>query len=149
LIGGELRDRGQKNSCGSSLSRIAGDGDGAADLLDCGFHDGEAEAGSAGGASAGGVGAVEALEDVREIGGMDAFAVVLNGDFDGIALKCGVDFDPRLRRAVLNGVEEEVAEDEGTVVGSERDVAGIGRKLVNDDADLTDGSGGFELGNGG
>ena len=120
-----MDDGAQKNSSGSSLSMIAGDGDGAAGLLDCGFADGEAEAGPAGGASAGGVGAVEAFEDVREIGGMDAFALILNGDFDGIALKLGVDFDPRLRRAVLNGVEEEIAEDEGAVVGSERDIAGI------------------------
>jgi len=42
---------------------------------------------------------------------MDALAVVLDCDLDKITQECGADFNLRLGRAVLDGVEEEVAED--------------------------------------
>jgi len=85
---------------------------------------------------------------------MDAFAVILDrdfedGDFDVFVLECGANFDLRLGRAVLDGVEEEVGEDEGAVFRSEGDGARMGRELVDDDADLTKSGDRFELGDGG
>ena len=61
---------------------MAGERDCAAGIFKCGFADGEAEAGSAGCASTRRIGAIEALEDVGEIGRVDSFAVVLDCDLD-------------------------------------------------------------------
>ena len=76
-----------------SLPRLACERDGAAGLFYRGLANGEAEAGAAGSAGTRGIAAVEAVEDVRQGCPVDAVAMVLHREFDGVAPRGDLHFD--------------------------------------------------------
>src|SRR5665647_872933 len=95
---------------GSVTGAVAVGGDGAAVGIDNRFADGEADAGAGAVAVAGGVAAVEAFEDVGQLGGQDAFAGVGDGDGDFVEFGAGGDGDASARWCVAERVGEQVGE---------------------------------------
>lgn len=148
LIALRVSETAETNCCGSALPRIAGETDGAASVFDCGFRDSEAEAGSAGATRTRRIGAIEALEYVGQVGGVDALAVILNTDFDGITAAVNAKFDERSQRTVLYCVEEKVAEDKRAVIGRERHDAGIWRERAGPDLYIANRGGRLKLSDG-
>jgi hypothetical protein len=123
---------GESEVEGGAFAQGAGGPDVAAVLGDDGAADGEAEAGAAHGAGVGGVDLLEALEDLLELVGGDAAAVVL--DFDegflvGDVLGDQLDLagDGRRRRRELDGVGDEVDEhlEDAVGVGPDMNVAAL------------------------
>ena len=94
------------NSRSCSLPEITGERDCASRSFNCGFADGEAEAGAAGGARARRVGTIEAIKDIGKIDWIDAFTVILHSDFYRVFVLRRANFNVGLRSAVLDGVEE-------------------------------------------
>ena len=108
---------------------LAGDFDGAASLLDDGLRDGQAEAGAACGAGTGRIAAIKPIEDVGQRIDSDSLAAVLDDEDGGLGLPGEAEFDGGLGRAVLEGVEEQVGDEEGAVFRWERDEGFKGHSL--------------------
>lgn len=86
--------------------------------LDERLADGQADAAAAALAASGGVGAVEPLEDVDQMVGVDAFAVVAHSDLDPVRVRVALgDPNPSAGRGVLERVVEQVGEHLGHAVG--------------------------------
>ena len=105
-----LTSRRQVHDQGRAGAGLAVSFNGPAVGEDDGFGDGEAEAAVAGG-TAGFVGAVEAVEDVRQVGLGDARAGVCDGECGGAVVAVGADADLAAVVVVVDGVGEEVGDD--------------------------------------
>lgn len=81
-------------------------------LFEDGFDDGEAEAGAAETAGMGLVDGVEALEDVVDVIGGDAYAFVFDDDVRVRAILLDEDVDVRRGWGVFDGVVEQVDDGE-------------------------------------
>ncbi len=119
---------------GGALAGGAGGPDAAAVLVDDAATDGEAEAGAAQGAGVGGVALLEAVEDVFELVGGDAAALVADLD-EGFAVVeiAGGEVDLAAGGRELDGVRDEVVERLQDAVGVGPDVDAVGRE---EDADV-------------
>ena len=110
-------------------------GDGAAVGVDDRFADGEADPGARLVPAAGSIAAVEAFEDVGQLGGQDAFARVGDDDGDFVEFWACGDRDASARWCVAERVGEQVAQhlsDAGGVDVNAR--PGLGRR-VDDEVD--------------
>ena len=85
--------------------------------FDDGFRDSEAEAGAAGGEAAGLVGAVEAVEDAGEGLGFHAFSGIGDAEDSVVFILPQGDGDGTGVAIVVDGVGEEIRDDEREVVG--------------------------------
>ncbi len=99
-------------------------------FFDDAFGDGEAEAGAAGVEAGGG----EGLEESRGDGGVEAWAVVLDGEGDAVEVGVGVDLDGAAAVEGVDGVAEEVDEDLEEAVGVALDDEPVGDAVKDGDA---------------
>src|SRR5262249_33338043 len=116
---------GKREPEGASLARDAVDPDRALHGLDEVLDDREAEAGAAHVPRATAVDAVKALEEARQVAGLDAGAGVRHLDVDLVFAGAHADGDGRARGAVLDRVVDQIGEHllDGAAIGPrDRDV---------------------------
>ncbi len=86
-----------------------------ADRAAVSFHDAlgdrQSQARAAGGLVAGFLAAVEAVEDVRQVGGGNTLTAILDGDVDGLPIRFGLDENVASAGGMAEGIADQVIED--------------------------------------